>query len=63
MPIFEVFSRRCGVSEIADAATAIANLLFKRQDSPWKALVYVQLKSWGQNIKVKVIGEYCVAFR
>src|SRR5512136_1671078 len=33
-PIFEVFSRRCGMSDITEAGTAITNLFFPTNLSP-----------------------------
>jgi hypothetical protein len=47
-PIFEVFSRKCGVSEITDAGIAIASFFFFILPFSFmeKGLrVYVQLKS------------------
>jgi hypothetical protein len=48
MPIFEVFSRKCGVSEITDAGIAIASFFFSIPQSSFKeesVHIYAQLKS------------------
>jgi hypothetical protein len=46
-PIFEVFSRKCGVSEITDAGIAIASFFLLISHAPFteNLYAYVQLKS------------------
>jgi hypothetical protein len=43
-PIFEVFSLRCGVSEIMDAGIAIESFFFVILIVPYRCVVYVVLK-------------------
>ena len=58
-PIFAVFSRRCGVSEIADAGIAIARFfLFVRY--PSCVVVCVELKRQNRDIKMRVIWRFHV---
>jgi glucose/mannose-6-phosphate isomerase len=57
-PIFEVFSRRCGVSEMTDGGMAIACFLvsmFSRSFCGENLAGCVELKSCGSNIKVRVV--------
>ena len=54
-PIFEVFSRRWGVSEMTEVGMAIACFVFSMFCASFCGKSCVELKSCGSNIKVRVV--------